>query len=41
MSEWIFNKLKPYALRFREWSKGKTVGTNTIMDFYCMDDGFL
>ena len=22
MSEWIFNKLKPYALRFREWSKG-------------------
>lgn len=22
MSEWIFNKLAPYAIRFREWSKG-------------------
>jgi hypothetical protein len=24
MSNWIFNKLVPYALKFREWSKGKT-----------------
>ena len=23
MSNWIFNKLAPYAIRFREWSQGK------------------
>ena len=23
MSNWIFNKLVPHALRFREWSKDK------------------
>ena len=21
MSQWIFNKLSPYAVKFREWSK--------------------
>ena len=23
MSDWLFKKLAPYALKFREWSKGK------------------
>ena len=23
MSQWIFEKLAPYAIRFREWSKDK------------------
>ena len=24
MKKYLFNKLAPYAIRFREWSKGKT-----------------
>ena len=23
MSNWLFKKLAPYAIKFREWSKGK------------------
>jgi len=28
MSNWIFNKLAPYAIRFREWAKGDTTTLN-------------
>ena len=24
MTNWLYNKLVPHALRFREWSQGKT-----------------
>jgi len=24
MKQWLFNKMVPHAIRFREWSKGKT-----------------
>ena len=31
MSNWIFNKLVPYALKFREWSKGKKHGSGILL----------
>ena len=28
MQNWLFNKMAPYALKFREWSKGNTTTLN-------------
>jgi hypothetical protein len=39
MTNWIYNKLAPHALRFREWSKDKLWVKIPLGLLVSMDDG--